>query len=150
MTTVGMRWRLSNPEECARFMAALRPRIRFEIQLPDQDCDRQPFPQLAHVAQFRSLFSELCGGDAPPVAGPGTYHPEGESAVSENTFELKTYLPEIVTKDLKKRLLVAILEFGHSTRQELVLVAVGVFAFRFRFMVRAQENGDVVPAAKVA
>lgn len=152
MSSVGMLWNLSNPNESSRFVEALQPNIRLEVMLPNQDCDGQVFPQLVHVERFQSLFATLCGGHAPPVAGPGRYQPPGEGGMSEFTVVLKTYLPEIVTNDVRQRLLVAILDFGEETRQEEVLVAVGVFAFRFRFNVRAQEQetSGVVSRAKVA
>lgn len=152
MSSVGMLWNLSNPNECSRFVEALLPNISLEVSLPNQDCDAQVFPQLVHVERFQSLFAKLCGGHAPPTAGPGKYQPPGERGMSEYTVVLKTYLPEILTDDVRQQLLVAILDFGEETRQQEVLVAVGGFAFRFRFNVRAQERetSRVVPRDKVA
>jgi hypothetical protein len=152
VSSVGTLWTLSNPSKCSRFVAALLPNILLEVSVPNTDCDGQSFPQLVHVAQFQSLFSELCGGHAPPLGGPGRYQPPGEVGMSEYTVVIRTYLPEIVTNDVRQRLLVAILDFGEETRQQEVLVAVGVFAFRFRFNVRsqAQESNRVVPGTKVA
>lgn len=142
MSSVGTRWIVSNPNACTRFVGSLLPNILLEVSVPNQDCDGRTFPQLAHVARFQSLFSELCGGHAPPVVGPGRYQPPGAVAMSEYTVVLRTYLPEVVTDDVRQRLLAAIIAFGEETRQQVVLAAVGVFAFRFRFSSHSQQQED--------
>ena len=152
MSTAGTSRQLCNPSECSRFVTALVPRIKLEVSVPNMDRDGQAFPQVAHVERFQALFAELCGGHAPPLAGPGRYQPLGGAGMNEFTVIITTYLPEIVTEEMKLRLLAAALAFGEETRQEEVLVAVGVFAFRFRFNVwsQEQERADVVPRAEVA
>ena len=127
---------LSNPKECAEFLAALEPRILVEVMIPNQDARGRALPQPIHVAQFQSLFTDLCGGFAPMAAGQTRFQPAVGPMLVEQTVALRTYLPDPMPDALGQRLLNAILAFGHSTRQEMVLVAVGVRAFRFRFLER--------------
>jgi len=150
--SVGVLRNLANPAECTRFVEALVPSIRFEISIPDQDCDSRAFPQLAYVSRFQSLLREICGGHAPPLSGPTPYEPEVGPSMNEYTFVIAAYMPACLEEETKWKLLAHILAFGEETRQEVVLVAVGEFAFRFRFNVPLRQEAivDVVPRAEVA
>ena len=150
--SVGVLCNLANPAECTRFVEALAPNIRFEMSIPDQDCDCRAFPQLAYVSQFQSLLREICGGHAPLLSGPTPYQPEVGPSMNEYTVVIAAYMPECLAEETKWNLLARILAFGEEARQEVVLVAVGGYAFRFRFNVpqREEETVDVVPRAEVA
>ena len=151
MSSVGTLWPVANPTACSRFLKALVPNIGLSVFVPDQDCNGQTFPQLGHVASFHSLFAELCGGHAPPATGSGHYRPRGRLGSTEQTVVVTTYLPEVVTEAVRRRLLAAILDFGVRTRQQEVLAIVGVYAHRFRFEVHPVEvHNGVVPRAEVA
>jgi hypothetical protein len=137
---------------CTRFVEALEPNIKFEMSIPDQDCEGRTFPQLAYVAKVQSVLREFCGGHAPLLSGPTPYEPEVGPSMNEFTVVISSYMPECLEEETTWRLLAEILAFGDEARQEVVLVAVGIHALRFRFNVRPHEEEitDVVPRAEVA
>ncbi len=148
MLSLEARWPVMNPGECVRFQRALLPNILLLVHVPDQDRDRQPLPQHEFITLFKSTFSRLCGGHAPTVGGPdGDY--DGQS---EHTVVISTYLPEVVTRSLRDKLLALLLEFGVSANQEEVLAAIGGFAYRFRFAPTTilQGGNGVVPRSEMA
>ena len=142
------RWRVTNPEACTRFQRALVPNIEFLIHVPNQDRDRHALPQRMFADHIKAAFSRLCGGHAPPSGGDAADY-EGQR---EHTVVLSTYLPEIVTDDLRDELLQEVLTFGALANQEVVLTAIGGLAHRFRFAraVNHEEHNGVVSQRQVA
>ena len=123
--------RLEEPSECSRFLNALEPNILVWFFVADRDRDDARLPVLQHSKELKRAINELTGGNT-TIRASGEYAPGALRRMQERPLVVLTFLPIVVTDELRCGLLELAIDLGVRMNQEAVLCAVGVHAFRFQ------------------